>query len=471
MADPVGEETEAVSVLEEQSDEDSIEATDDQDSDYIPEKETEPEVTAIPRRTERSVKKKNFEDFSAKYFYRRTYFRPTNASRLPLQREFTPEQVVLVETAKLVRPTISFQVTTDSQHQARTPAATAGHSSHHCGGEHGQLIAKKRSKTLPSPCEQHQHLNRQSSQPHMDQTGEDPNLFLEELEQYFHKQNIEPTEWTSIAAAQLRGSANTWFENYRSLRLDYPSFCQRLLDKYNNLALVSQMHARLYGEKQRSGEDTAVFIAQKLSLFRRLAPGLDENIITQQVRELLTAEIRINLRGAILNSIDQLTQIATAIEADLREQQTAKITTTRSATTSPGRGATSSQESVVTPANRSGPRAENSRGATYAGENRNASQTDTVSSQPRIPPYLCRFCGAMHFHRDCAIRQRSANTDNILLALPPPEQPQPRGRNSQNSQNTETRQTIPRAITAPPENFRRAAPTRPATQTNSDDLD
>ncbi|KAJ8927087.1 hypothetical protein NQ314_020489 [Rhamnusium bicolor] len=202
-----------------------------------------------------------------------------------------------------------------------------------------------------------------------------------------------------------------------------------------------------------------------------LSPSPRRKYIHPASQELLTAEIRINLRGAIINSNDQLTQIATAIEADLREQQTAKITTTRLATTSVGRGATSSQESVGTPASWSEPRAKNSRGATYAGENRNASQTETVSLQPRISPYPCRFCGAMHFHRDCAIRQRSANTNSNLLALPPPEQPQPRGRNVQISHNTETRQNTTRAITAPPENFRRAASMRPATQTNSDDLD
>ncbi|KAJ8949402.1 hypothetical protein NQ318_007500 [Aromia moschata] len=127
----------------------------------------------------------------------------------------------------------------------------------------------------------------------------------------------------------------------RPLNMEYHTFRQRFVDKYDSSSVRRALQAQLYGQKQGEKEDTTVFISRKVALFRRLAPDTDEVEQVLHIRDMLRAELRMGISPGIrIDSVDRLVQLATAYEGDLKEyQQTHRPATTTKAPTATG-GAT-----------------------------------------------------------------------------------------------------------------------------------
>lgn len=196
--------------------------------------------------------------------------------------------------------------------------------------------------------------------------------FIDRMEDYFRVQQITDYNMRlSIITNQLKGEARKWFEPYQFLINRYTIFIDRLQKKYDSTDSITQATTRLYGEKQALGESVSVFITRKMCLFQRVDATKPELIKTNIVLDQLRPELRSRLRGIQIRNMEELVDVASQIENDLKE-----ITS--------------------------------SRGPPIMTERRNQEPLRTIQRTERSanqggPPTPCRFCpgSQWHYHNDC----------------------------------------------------------------------
>lgn len=175
------------------------------------------------------------------------------------------------------------------------------------------------------------------------------------------RQHVAQRDRVRVAMSQLEGDARRTFEAFKYVKLDFETFRNRLLSKYNDPATLGSLRSRLHGEKQKDDEPVAVFIQRKMGLHQRVEPYTPERQITCEVRELMRPEIRYATRTMEFRTLEELSRAAEWAEADFRGlQRQLRVTQPRPA---------------APPAPTGG------------------------------PPSPCRTCQGWHFHRDCPHRQ------------------------------------------------------------------
>lgn len=200
---------------------------------------------------------------------------------------------------------------------------------------------------------------------------EDPNYFLEEMENHFRRYGTPEEDWVNEAANHLEGQALQWRRNYRMLTMTYGAFKERLLNKFDNQAERCKIRTKLYGQEQGS-TPAEIFITQKTALFHRVAKETPERDMVQTIMELLRPEVRLIIRGRSIQTINQLVCAAADTEADLR----------------------------VTNRNKA-PELDQPQQQLQIRESRFTSRAAQQQQVTQRPPYPCTYCQGNHFHQDC----------------------------------------------------------------------
>lgn len=206
---------------------------------------------------------------------------------------------------------------------------------------------------------------------------EDPNNFLLELEEIFQEHKTHPRDQLRMAFAQLDGEAKKTFEAWRSVKMDFTAFKNRLLARFNDPATLGKLRSRLHGEKQKDDEPVGVFIRRKMGLHQRVEPYTSEEMITCEIKELMKPEIRYATRQMTLNTLDELSRAAEWAESDYKElQKSLKPNLPK--------------------------------------------QTATAASGTvgRIPSSPCRTCQGWHFHKDCPYLYDLPANNNPTVSSP-----------------------------------------------------
>lgn len=136
----------------------------------------------------------------------------------------------------------------------------------------------------------------------------------------------------------------------------------------------AKLQAKLFSQRQTE-EDSALFIARKVALFKRLEMDIERSQMTRQIQLLLKPQIKIYPVGVNVASPEQLARLTTEVEANLKEIQLA---------------------------------------STYQGPT-----SREVTRRLSAPPYPCQFCGG-HFNQECP-REASRPRQRALPAPPPDE--------------------------------------------------
>lgn len=201
---------------------------------------------------------------------------------------------------------------------------------------------------------------------------EDPRDFARKLNKYFNQAHItDEYEKVAVAGKQLRLDAARWYSLYKDLPLDYGTFLQRLDHKFNSTSVLALARSKLYGETQEQDEPVSLFVMRKRTLFSRLDPAVPEGIMIDTIIEQLQPEIRSRLRAYNFMNIEDLLNIATQIESDLKIIQ--------------GR--------VRIPPN------------PYRAQRPNPPPANVNAERPRAPN-TCRRCNHAHLYVDCPLRRQ-----------------------------------------------------------------
>lgn len=211
--------------------------------------------------------------------------------------------------------------------------------------------------------------------------------FLFRMEDYFFQMRVTDTAVKlALSGNQLRGPAKTWYEPYKYLFSTYETFADRLREKYDSSENVTQAITQLYGERQKRGEDAAVFMTRKMCLFNRVAQGQSEETRISIVLDLLDPELSSRIRGHSFRSLEHLITLASKVEADLRRaasRPSGRPTERHNQSNNQGR----SQHAPVSDRAPQGVNSENRR-------------REPERNVPRTP---CRYCPGeqYHFHNEC----------------------------------------------------------------------
>uniref|UniRef100_V5G005 Ty3 transposon capsid-like protein domain-containing protein n=1 Tax=Anoplophora glabripennis TaxID=217634 RepID=V5G005_ANOGL len=212
---------------------------------------------------------------------------------------------------------------------------------------------------------------------------ERPTYFISRLQDYFNKHDvIEDDERISIAIAQLRGSARTWYEPYQHLAITYDAFVERFLAKFNSTTAIADAKTRLYGERQRENEPVMLFITKKQNLFSRFQEAVPQKLEISIIKALLLPEIKYGLQAREFTDIEEFITNAVEIEETIRHFRPL------------------------------GPRPSTS-------QPRDEDRRPPGPNQRSPPP--CRECGGRHFGRECHNRQGNGPRvgENISPRNPP----------------------------------------------------
>ncbi|KAJ8929751.1 hypothetical protein NQ314_017541 [Rhamnusium bicolor] len=230
-------------------------------------------------------------------------------------------------------------------------------------------------QSLPNP--------RGPAQPDFSYGGtdeENPCEYLDRLRTYFAENRVPEASYLAVAKSTLHGPAKNWFDALNKTTINFEFFTNRFLNHFNSTAVVSQATMRLYGEKQKTNEESWLFIMRKVNLFRRLAPHTTEEQQTSIIYEQLAPQLRAHTRTAPPRSIQQLIEVTSNVEKDLGElthPRTSSSTTTSATSTS----------------------------------RRPQAATNAAGSSAARPPYPCRHCGGEHYNNDCPNWRRASATN------------------------------------------------------------
>ena len=197
---------------------------------------------------------------------------------------------------------------------------------------------------------------------------EDPLKFLDQLNNYFLENKIVDDYFKiDFTYTRLKDDAKKWLEPYIVLNLSFDNFCQRFLNKYNSSDVIAHATVKLYGEAQQSNE--VVEVSKKCALFQRLMPNMPEANKAGIILNLLKPELRANLRVSYFENTEQLISVASKIENDLHQIPKTK--------------------NVVSPLN------------PHPNIHERYMTANNFTDNKRSPPTPCKYCRAMHFHKDC----------------------------------------------------------------------
>ncbi|KAG5891088.1 hypothetical protein JTB14_028291 [Gonioctena quinquepunctata] len=90
------------------------------------------------------------------------------------------------------------------------------------------------------------------------------------------------------------------------------------MNRFDNPEIKAKLTSKLYGKPQGESERVDHFIIEKLSLANRLIPGCPEEVVLKLITELVAPHMRAYLRGISVQSAEQLIQLCSGIEADLK---------------------------------------------------------------------------------------------------------------------------------------------------------
>ncbi|KAH1016964.1 hypothetical protein HUJ05_007705 [Dendroctonus ponderosae] len=169
-------------------------------------------------------------------------------------------------------------------------------------------LRRDKPSTLPKPTF--------SGKPH-----ECPAHFVRAMSEWFGRSQMsDPQEQSQLAAAQLRDEARNWFEPMRPYVTSFGEFSRRLLGKFNNVEVLTQLRVELFGTHQRPQEGVEPFLMKKTSLFNRLYPNEPEPNRVELCLALLRPELRSRLRIGTFPTVESLLNIAALIASDLAEE-------------------------------------------------------------------------------------------------------------------------------------------------------
>lgn len=143
------------------------------------------------------------------------------------------------------------------------------------------------------------------------QEYEDPFSFIEQISQYFHRTRIyDDGEKIAVFRRQLCDRARTWYDSQKYNKVTY----QNLVRDFSRHFIVN-----LYGENQKADEEVASFIIRKENLFKCLHPEMPPRRVVRIITSQMKPAIRLYLRGHDFTDIEELLDVATNIEGDLRD--------------------------------------------------------------------------------------------------------------------------------------------------------
>lgn len=189
---------------------------------------------------------------------------------------------------------------------------------------------------------------------------EDPTTFLRNMEQHFFAMRISKAHRSATAAAALRGSATTWWSDYRGLDFTWDQFQILLTRQYDSPTIKGRLQAQLYSERQGEKESVGVFLHRKSLLYHHLHPYDNEYSMVIALLELIRPTIRQAIRSSGPRTFDEL--LSRSVEAEYDEKDLRK--------SNPRKEETKPQKKPEAP---KGPR--------------------------------CWYCPKYHLHRDCEVYQ------------------------------------------------------------------
>jgi hypothetical protein len=224
---------------------------------------------------------------------------------------------------------------------------------------------------------------------------EDPKVFIENCETYFRESATPGGQRVRIADRYLEGDAAQLWAAYKNIAISWERFRECLCAKYANPTLLTDLTAKLYGEKQQEGEEVRTFLEQRHILARRLLPGLREAEIAHPLFGTLKSSLKRILRVATFQTVEELISLASGIEED-EDMMRAE----GEWTTARHKRPLKSQQPP---------------------DQRNGSKRRAI--EPPAGPPKCRFCPEYHWYRDCTKRPRIQQPGNSRrgreVATPP----------------------------------------------------
>lgn len=198
---------------------------------------------------------------------------------------------------------------------------------------------------------------------------ENPERFIQACETSFRDSKMDILDWPWLAQEQLRGAAAAFWQPYAVMYPTWQLFCEKLLKKYNNEAVLGKVSVEFYSRYQTSQENPEAFLTRKNQLYRRLFPA-DEEIpkgLLPLLREQLRDIYQPYLIGVNFTSLDHLMEVASLLDTKLAFS----------------------------------PKYVNPRISAPANQNRPAPKPSVEVTAPMAPQ--CRYCPERHLHKDCPV--------------------------------------------------------------------
>ena len=252
---------------------------------------------------------------------------------------------------------------------------------------------------------------------------ESANAFIYAMEEHFRKNQInDDTDRLIAITSQLKGPAKDWYEPHKNLIYDYSTFKHRLRQNYDTIAKRAQAEHTLHTKLQGKGESASLFIAKKIGLFNRVDPTRPALEKAHVIYRQLLPEVRAQIRVRDFENPEELMQVASEVEENLRIVDVHQWRGSRS-----NNGSSAPQNTGNRPTHN------NNQHNTQNG-NSNRHQQGTGGGQERPPPTACRFCGEWHWNRQCP--RNPVNNNNASGRQQQQQQPQQQQQQQQSRRQT-----------------------------------
>lgn len=146
---------------------------------------------------------------------------------------------------------------------------------------------------------------------------EDPTTFITKCENILIKEKVPKSVWLQFFARQLKNDASTWWTCH-GIDVDTTEvFTKKLICKYDNITILSNLRANYYGHRQAYNVPTEEFLTGKMRLHKRLFPYESEKMAIPYLIEMLEERIRPFLRNPLPTTFEELMLWGNQRQSDL----------------------------------------------------------------------------------------------------------------------------------------------------------
>src|SRR5436190_6650736 len=147
---------------------------------------------------------------------------------------------------------------------------------------------------------------------------EDPNKFLLDSVALLQRTNLPINIYVHILSQQLKGQAAAWWQNIKSLGLDFEDFKKELSLRFDSDGVRTAVNRKFLTESQPTGMRAGAFVIQKYQLYKRLHPEGDSSSALPNIIELLNDKIRPLVRVANPGSFKELREVIRKLEEEYK---------------------------------------------------------------------------------------------------------------------------------------------------------